>query len=304
MIYTITFNPTLDYAIAIDELRPYAFQRADDTKMAPGGKGINTAIILNRLEIPVTAIGFLGGHTGSVILNGLQKEGVKTKFIPIEGVNRINIKFYHPEARSTSVNTPGPFVSEKEIADLFRLLENIENKSYVVISGNITRGMPDDIYRKVMRYLNRRDVRIIVDAEARFLRLAMEERPFLVKPNATEFEDYFQLSSGQVARFKKADYSRYLKEMILDGAQNVALTVGDKGAYLMDSDFNLYHAPAPQVKVVSDVGAGDSFVAGFLASYIEHEDLKQALEFGVLCGAATATTLFQASKEDIEKLIK
>lgn len=303
MIYTITFNPSLDYAIEIDELRPYSFQRASGTKIAPGGKGINTAIVLNRLGVDVIAIGFLGGHTGAVILNELQKEGVITHFVPINEMNRINLKFYHAERKTTSVNTPGPYISKSELDDLYRRLDEIEAGSYVVFSGALAQGIPENTYATLMRYLRSKKVKIIVDAEAHYLKPAMQEHPFLIKPNLTEFEDYFGLSSGVTKNYKEKDFAPYLRRLIDDGAENVALTLGEKGAILMDKNYNLYFERSPYVNVVSSVGAGDSFVAGFLASYSKDEDLAAALKFGVVCGAAAASVLFQATKEDVEKLL-
>ena len=297
MIYTVTFNPSLDYIISIDHFQAGKINRTADELILPGGKGINVSIILKNLGYDNTALGFLAGFTGKEIQRLLGEIGIRTDFIHAEnGLSRINVKMRSDQ--ETEINGRGPLIREEELAKLFRQLDRLEAEDILVLSGSIPSSIPETIYMEIMNYLDGRGVRITVDAEKELLLKVLPYHPFLIKPNELELGSIFQteIRSKEDALI----HARKLREM---GARNVLVSMAEKGAVLITETGEAYQAQAPKGTLRNSVGAGDSMVAGFLAGYLKNHDYREAFHLGVCAGSATAFCDGLAGKLEIEVLM-
>ncbi len=303
MIYTLTLNPCLDYTMRLATVHFNGVNVAQSSIVHAGGKGINVSIVLARLGLPNTAMGFLGGKTGASILNEIQKEGVLPEFVIISEDSRMNFKITDEEGQTTEINGLGPNIADRELSELFRKLNEIQNGDFLVISGSVPPNIPNDIYAQILKYLSFKKIKVIVDARKDLLKATLPCRPFLIKPNLTEVAELFDIELPPGASLPDEDLAECMEELLSMGAQNVLISLGPKGAIFMGQDHNLIRMPAPDGKVVSAVGAGDSLVAGFLAGYIETKDFNYSLRLGTACGSATAFTSWLATAEDIERLL-
>lgn len=296
MIYTITFNPALDYIMAVDNLELGSVNRSKTEKILPGGKGINVSMVLTNLGVENTALGFVAGYTGKNIEDIIKERGCKTDFVTLkEGLSRINVKLMSkPE---TEINGNGPRISEAEVDELFGKLDNLKADDALVLAGSVPSSLPDDIYSRILEHLKDNDVRIVVDATGDLLVNCLKYKPFLIKPNNFELEQIFNTKFN--SREDIIKYAFKLKEM---GALNVLVSMGKKGAILVDEQGTVYDMIAPDGKVVNTVGAGDSMVAGFLAGYCEKKDYEYAFKFAVATGSASAFSEDLATKEDVDKV--
>ena len=297
MIYTVTFNPSLDYIIRVDHFQAGRINRTVNELILPGGKGINVSIILKNLGYDNTALGFLAGFTGREIQRLLEETGIQTDFIhTVNGTSRINVKMRSDQ--ETEINGRGPFVREEEIEMLFHQLDRLEAEDILVLSGSIPSCIPETIYMDIMKYLDGRGVRIAVDAEKDLLLKVLPYHPFLIKPNDLELGSIFQ-----TAIRSKEDaliHARKLREL---GAENVLVSMAEKGAVLITETDEEYQAAAPKGTLRNSVGAGDSMVAGFLAGYLKNHDCREAFRLGVCAGSATAFCDGLAGKAEIETLL-
>ena len=284
MIYTVTFNPSLDYIVSVKDFRTGIVNRTTDEIIFPGGKGINVSMVLKNLGYDNTAMGFMAGFTGEAICSMLQKKGVTTDFITVEkGVSRINVKLRSDE--ETEINGQGPEIEAKDIDKLYRKLDVLEDGDTLVLAGSIPDVMPQSIYMDIMKYLEKKNIYIVVDATRDLLVNVLAYRPFLIKPNNHEV----------VAHAKK------LQEK---GARNVLVSMAGDGAVLVTEDGNEFRAEAPKGKVVNSVGAGDSMVAGFIAGFLSTREYMQAFKMGVCTGSASAFSEELATKKEVEELLK
>lgn len=300
MIYTLTLNPCLDYNISVDEIAIGDMNRISEAEIYAGGKGINVAIVLARLGIPVTALGFLGGRNGASILAQVQHEGVITDFVPINEENRTNIKIRDKNGRTTEINSRGPKIHNRELSEIQRKLDQIEDDDFLVISGSVPEDVPVTIYRDLARYLQQKNVHVIIDASGELLRYGLEAKPFLIKPNREELATLFDIKHPEELDEKTIE--KYLLSLIDHGVEQVIVSLGKDGAAFMDQSRKLFIVKAPTVNVVSAVGSGDSLIAGFLAEYITANDALNSLKLGVASGTATSTQKWLANKADIEKI--
>lgn len=299
MIYTVTFNPSLDYVVQADELCPGQVNRTLKEHIYPGGKGNNVSVILSNLGHESKALGFKAGFTGEQMERMLESYGCRTDFIPLEeGLTRINVKVKAKE--ETEINGQGPAITPEAIEELFCRMEALEKGDVLVLAGSIPNTLPEDIYEKIMERLQGRGVRIIVDATGELLVNVLKYRPFLIKPNNHELGEIFgkELKSEE----EIVEYAGKLQKM---GAVNVLISMAAKGAVLVTEDGNVFKKLPPKGNVVNSVGAGDSMVAGFTAGYLNTGDYVKALELGTAAGSATAFVSWLASREEIvEKLDK
>ena len=297
MIYTVTFNPSLDYIITTDNLTVGEINRVTSELILSGGKGINVSTVLNHLGVENTALGFVAGFTGNEIENGFQKSGGKCDFIHLEkGLSRINVKIKAKE--ETEINGMGPEISEKELQQLFTQLDTLQAEDILILAGSVPTSLPQDIYQKIMARLQNKEIKIIVDATKDLLVNVMKYHPFLIKPNNHELEEIFgtQLKSNE-------EIIQYAKELQKIGARNVLVSMAGDGAILVAEDGNVYESEAPKGEVVNSVGAGDSMVAGFVAGYLATEDYKQAFKMGIAAGSASAFSEELAKKEEVEAIL-
>ena len=296
MIYTVTFNPSLDYIVSVDNFQMGMTNRTSSEMMLPGGKGINVSIVLKNLGFDSTALGFTAGFTGDEIAKSLMNMGVKSGFIRIgEGISRINLKLKNIEG--TEINGRGPDISKESLAELMEQLEQLEAGDVLVLAGSIPPSIPDDIYSQILKKLQEKGILTIVDAVKDLLLPVLEYRPFLIKPNNYELGELFGVKLS--AREEVIPYGKRLQEM---GARNVLISLAGEGAVLIAENQEVYSAPAPKGTLINGVGAGDSMVAGFLAGWLEKHDYRHAFHMGVAAGSASAFSEQLAAREEIQTL--
>lgn len=298
MIYTVTFNPSLDYIVRVDHFRIGTVNRTTYENVLPGGKGINVSIVLKNLGHESTALGFMAGFTGREIETRLAAFGVRSDFIEIQnGMSRINVKMKSDE--ESEINGQGPLISSKDIDRLYAKLDALQSGDILVISGSIPNSLPDDIYERIMIRLQGRGIDIVVDATRDLLVNVLKYHPFLIKPNNHELGEIFG------AELKKQDeVIPYAKKLQEKGARNVLISMAGEGAVFISEKGDILKSRAPKGTVVNSVGAGDSMVAGFLTGYIESgSDYAKAFKMGVCTGSASAFSPNLATKEEVETLL-
>lgn len=296
MIYTVTFNPSLDYIVSVSDFKLGLTNRTDSELLLPGGKGINVSTVLQNLGIANTALGFTAGFVGEEVRKEVEQLGVKAEFISLdEGVSRINLKLKSIDG--TEINGQGPKIPREAVDALMTQLDRLGAEDTLVLAGSIPASMPDDIYQKIMERLDGRGVRIVVDATKDLLLNVLGHHPFLIKPNNHELGDIFGVKLSE--REEVVPYAKKLQEK---GAVNVLVSMAGKGAVLLAEDGSVYAAEAPKGILKNGVGAGDSMVAGFLAGYGESGDYEHAFRMGLAAGSASAFSEQLATKDEIEKV--
>ena len=293
MIYTVTFNPSLDYIVSVDDFKLGLTNRTSSELILPGGKGTNVSTVLKNLGLESTALGFVAGFTGNEIVKRLNDMGIKSDFISIEnGISRINLKLKSIDG--TEINGAGPDISEEKVNELRDKLNQLKEGDVLVLAGSIPSSMSDNIYRDIMADLKDRGVMIVVDATKDLHLNVLEYHPFLIKPNNHELGEIFDVKL--TTREEVIPYGRKLQEK---GARNVLVSMAGEGAVLIAEDGQVFDAPAPKGKLINGVGAGDSMVAGFVAGWIEKQDYEYAFHMGVASGSASAFSENLATKEEI-----
>lgn len=293
MIYTVTFNPSLDYIVTVDNFTCGIVNRTKNEILFPGGKGINVSMVLKNLGHENTALGFLAGFTGRELERLLEEKGVATDFIPVEkGMTRINVKLRSD--RETEINGQGPAISREDIARLYQKLDKLQDGDILVLAGSIPDIMPGSMYMDILRHLQDKNLRIVVDATRDLLVNVLQYHPFLIKPNNHELGEIF----GTIIE-KKEDVIAYARKLQDKGARNVLVSMAGAGAVLVAEDGTVLKAEAPKGKVRNSVGAGDSMVAGFLAGYLESGSYTDAFRMGVCAGSASAFSEELALREEV-----
>ena len=299
MIYTVTFNPAIDYIAEINELKKNDINRTTSEKILAGGKGINVSIVLNNLGIESVALGFIGGFTGQEIKRKVEEFGVKTDFVYIpDKFSRINVKLQTNVngkiVEETAINGEGPKITEQEIDEFMRKIEKIEQDDFIVLAGSVSRNMNDDIYEKICSKVKQKGAKIVADATGKLLVNVLKHKPFLIKPNKHELEEIFEKQMETDEEI--VSYARKLQEM---GAENVLISMDKDGAILITKDKKLLYSEAPKGKVVNSVGSGDSMVAGFITGFLTYKDYEKALKLGIASGSASAFSENLATKDEI-----
>ena len=298
MVYTVTFNPSLDYIVSVEDFRLGLTNRTDSEVILPGGKGLNVSIVLSNLGIENTALGFVAGFTGEEIVRRVEGMGVKSDFIRLrEGISRINLKLKSIDG--TEINGRGPRIGREAVGELMGRLDALGEGDVLVLAGSIPGSMPDETYGKIMERLAGRGVMTVVDATKNLLMNVLEYRPFLVKPNSHELGEIFGVELRD--REEAIPYARRLREL---GAVNVLVSMAGQGAVLAAGDGEVYAASAPRGKLVNGVGAGDSMVAGFLAGWMERHEYGHAFRMGIAAGSASAFSELLATREEVTDLYR
>lgn len=298
MIYTVTFNPALDYVVTVNHFTPGRVNRTIRENIFYGGKGINVSALLANLGYQSTALGFVAGFTGDEIERGVKKLGFQSDFIKAEkGMSRINVKLKSDE--ESEINGMGPEITAGDVKVLFEKLSHLEQGDVLVLSGSIPACVDEDIYERIMEMLDGRGIRIVVDAEKDLLLNVLKYRPFLIKPNNHELGQMFGVTVATDEDI--AAYAGKLREM---GAVNVLVSMAKDGAILVAEDGSIYRQGVARGTVRNSVGAGDSMVAGFIAGYLETGDYRYALKLGTACGGATAFSDGIGTKQDIMELME
>ncbi len=296
MIYTVTLNPAIDYVMKPKEFCQGKINRSVAESVHFGGKGINVSTVLGELSVPSVATGFIGGFTGQALINGIKTEYIKTDFVNIEGLTRINVKLRH--GTETDINSAGPQVSESEIAQLILKLGSAQDGDIIVLSGSLPKGVGKTVYADIMESLKHKNIKFVVDAEGELLTETLKFNPFLIKPNTDELGAVFGVEIQSVEECFL--YAEKLQDL---GAENVLVSMGKDGAVLIDSDGNKYAKKSAVGKAVNTVGAGDSMLAGFVAGYLQKGDFDYALTLGTAAGSATAFSEGLADRRSILKVL-
>lgn len=298
MIYTVTFNPSLDYIVSVDDFKLGLTNRTSSELILPGGKGTNVSTVLKNLGLESTALGFVAGFTGNEIVKRLNDMGIKSDFISIEnGISRINLKLKSIDG--TEINGAGPDISEEKVNELMDKLNQLKEGDVLVLAGSIPSSMSDNIYRDIMADLKDRGVMIVVDATKDLLLNVLEYHPFLIKPNNHELGEIFDVKL--TTREEVIPYGRKLQEK---GARNVLISMAGEGAVLIAENGEVYSSPAPKGTLVNGVGAGDSMVAGFMTGWMEKQDYEHAFRMGVATGSASAFSEYLATRPEVEEVYK
>lgn len=298
MIYTVTFNPSLDYIASCDDFKLGETNRTSSELIFPGGKGINVSIVLRNLGLETSALGFLAGFTGKEIKRLIEKEGICDKMIWVnEGYSRINVKL--KSKQESELNGIGPKIDLEAIEKLYLELDKLNSDDILVLAGSIPNCLPLTMYSDIMSYLKDKNIKIVVDATKDLLKNVLKYQPFLIKPNNYELGELFNVKLEN-----NEDIIFYAKKLQSMGARNVLVSMSKNGAILVCENNEVYYLMAPKGKLVNSVGAGDSMVAGFLYGYLKYHDYKQAFKYGVSAGSASAFSEKLASKEEIENLYK
>lgn len=297
MVYTVTFNPAIDYVVHADEMRVGEVNRTKGEEIYFGGKGINVSMVLSELGIKSRALGFVAGFTGAAIENGVAEKGIETDFVHLEGgFSRINVKIKSSD--ETELNGQGPVIDDKSLNELFSKLDKIEDGDTIVLAGSIPSSMPADVYERILERLSGKKIKAVVDATKDLLMNVLKYKPFLIKPNNHELGEMFGVTLKTNEEI--AEYAQKLKDM---GAQNVLVSMAGDGALLLDENGKTHSCGVCKGKVKNSVGAGDSMVAGFIAGS-QQGDYEYALKLGTAAGGATAFSEGLAVKEEIFRLLK
>lgn len=297
MVYTVTFNPAIDYVVHVDDMEPGMTNRTKSEEIYFGGKGINVSIVLKELGITSKALGFVAGFTGKAIEEGMQDMGVDTDFVTLEsGNSRINVKIKSKE--ETELNAQGPRISESAINEIFDKLSKLEDGDTLVLAGSIPNTLPADIYEKILASLQDKEIKFVVDATGDLLLNVLKYKPFLIKPNNHELGEMFKTEIKN-----NDDVIKYAKKLRELGARNVLISMAGDGAILIDENDEVHHLGVCKGTVKNSVGAGDSMVAGFIAGS-STADYEYALKLGTATGGATAFSDGLAKRADIDALLK
>lgn len=298
MIYTVTFNPAVDYVVHTDEMKTGMTNRSTKEDVYFGGKGINVSVILNELGVKSRALGFVAGFTGDAVEKGISDQGIETDFIHLKsGLTRINVKIKADD--ETELNCSGPDIDEESVNILFEKLDKLENGDILILAGSIPKSLPADIYARILKKMSAKGVSAAVDATGKLLLNVLEYKPLVVKPNNFELGDMFGVELHGTDEV--IEYAKKLRSM---GAVNVLVSMAGDGAVLVDENDQVHVCGVCSGTVKNSVGAGDSMLAGFIAGYSEKHDYGYALKLGTAAGGATAFSDGLASGSYIRELFE
>ncbi|EKU48565.1 1-phosphofructokinase [Staphylococcus massiliensis] len=295
MIYTITFNPSVDYVMETSDFKEGSLNRSQNTYKFAGGKGINVSRILNSLGVKSVAYGFIGGFTGSFIKKVLKEEGISTNFVELEQDSRINVKL--KGIKETEINASGPFVSNEDFKALCDEINQINKGDIVIVSGSVPPSLSKNVYSDIAKIVKNKCANLVVDAEKDLLLSTLEYQPLLIKPNLNELEEIFNTSIST-----EEEVIKYGRKLIEKGARSIIVSLGADGAIYLDNDYIL-KATVPKGSVVNTIGAGDSTVAGMIAGIANKKGIKTSFKLAIASGSATAFSKDLATGTKIESLI-
>ncbi|MGX6445645.1 1-phosphofructokinase [Neobacillus sp. K501] len=295
MIYTLTLNPSLDYIVELDQVSLGELNRTKNESKFPGGKGINVSQVLKRLDVDSKALGFIGGFTGDYIESFLHSLEIQTDFVRVNEDTRINVKL--KSENETEINAKGPNITKENFETLKTKIRALTSEDILVLAGSIPSTMPASTYEELVKICNENGTKFVVDAEGELLKKVLPLRPFLIKPNHHELGDLFDTEINTCE-----EVIPYGQELIKQGAQNVIVSLAGNGAVLINKDIAII-ATVPKGEVKSSVGAGDSMVAGFIATYKKTKSIEEAFRFSVAAGSATAFSIGLCSREKMESLL-
>lgn len=308
MIYTVTFNPSLDYIVGVDNFQTGKVNRTSEEVIFPGGKGINVSIVLGNLGIKSTPLGFTAGFTGGEIKRLLKKFEIEDEFIDVaNGLSRINVKLRSlggegadkKVVEESEINGMGPMIDKASLDKFYEQIDQLQKDDVLILAGSIPTVLPDTMYRDIMARISEKEILVVVDATNDLLVNVLQYHPFLIKPNNHELGEIFGVTIES-----KDDVILYAKKLQEKGARNVLISMAGDGAVLVAENGDAYKMEAPKGKVKNSVGAGDSMVAGFVYGYLTEKDYEKAFHYGVCTGSASAFSEKLATKEEVLKLLE
>lgn len=297
MIYTVTFNPSLDYIVSVKQFQIGMTNRTCEELILPGGKGLNVSMVLHALGVENVALGFTAGFVGEEIKRRIKEFGIIPSFIDLgEGTSRINLKLKSSDG--TEINGMGPVIPKEKVDELMEKLKVLQKKDTLVLAGSIPPSMSEDIYSEIIKEMGKKEVNTVVDATGKLLLNVLPYHPFLIKPNRQELSEIFG-----VPMTDRRETAEYAKKLQKQGAKNVLVSMGGEGALLVTQKGEVYEGDAPKGKLVNSIGAGDSMVAGFLAGYLKTHSYQEAFRWGLAAGSASAFSENLATAEAIKALL-
>lgn len=301
MIYTVTFNPAVDYVLRLPSLNGGSVNRTTSEKICWGGKGINVSYVLKMLGTESTAWGFAAGFTGAALTEAVKEMGISADFITLdEGFTRICVKLFETDsARETEINPGGPVISSEAIDKLLKKTDTLKSGDVLILAGSVPKSVPEDIYETICRRLENSGVLIAADASGGLLTKLLKYKPFLIKPNHHEASE---LLGCPIYNADQAEACALRLRVM--GASNVIVSMAENGSVLAAEDANVYRIGAPKGTAVNSVGAGDSMLAGFIAGYINTKNYETALKWGTAAGSATAFSAGLADRPTFDRLLK
>lgn len=294
MIYTVTFNPSIDYVMFVDDFKIDGLNRAQDTNKFAGGKGINVSRVLKTLGVDSTALGFAGGFPGDFIAQTLKDSDIHTDFVQVEEDTRINVKL--KTGQETEVNAQGPNVTDAQFQSLLNQIKETTDNDTVIVAGSVPKSIPSDAYAQIAKITRQTGAQLVVDAEKDLVETVLEYQPLFIKPNKDELEVMFNTSVKN-----DEDVIKYAKQILEKGAQSVIVSLGGDGAIYVDHQQSI-KAVNPKGEVINTVGSGDSTVAGMVAGLTTGLSVQDAFKQAVASGTATAFDADLATKEAIENI--
>lgn len=295
MIYTCTITPSLDYTTYLPSFKTGELNRSNDVHYYPGGKGINVSRVLKRLNIDSVAICYAGGFVGDYIQACLHEESIQTDFIETAETTRINVKIKAEE--ESELNGPGPKLTAAQQQKLVGKVQVMKKGDWFVLAGSLPESIPISFFEQLAEICEKNDVHFVFDTSGPALKKLIHMKPFLMKPNAEELGELFDTTITT-----KQEAFHYARKLVALGVQHVVVSMGGEGALLVTEKLAL-EAEAPKGQVVNTVGAGDSLVAGFIASYVQHENVREAFRYGVATGSATAFRSDLCERADVLEMI-
>lgn len=295
MIYTVTLNPSIDYIVHVEGLKLGDLNRMTNDFKLPGGKGINVSRILKRIHAESTALGFLGGFTGTFIADWLAKEQIQTNFTTVREDTRINIKL--KSETETEINGLGPAICNEEMQDLKQALSLISEGDIVILSGSTPATLREGFYEELIQIIKDKNAEFIIDTTGKDLLNALPQKPLLIKPNNHELAELFNVEFQTME-----DILPFGERLLEDGAKHVIISMAGDGALLFTEE-GIYRSNVLKRPLKNSVGAGDSMIAGFVGTFAKNGDPIEAFKWGVACGSATAFSDDLASADLINELI-
>lgn len=294
MIYTVTFNPSIDYVIFTNDFKIDGLNRATATYKFAGGKGINVSRVLKTLDVESTALGFAGGFPGKFIADTLNNSAIQSNFIEVDEDTRINVKL--KTGQETEINAPGPHITSAQFEQLLQQIKNTTSEDIVIVAGSVPSSIPSDAYAQIAQITAQTGAKLVVDAEKELAESVLSYHPLFIKPNKDELEVMFNTTVNS-----EEDVIKYGRLLVDKGAQSVIVSLGGDGAIYIDKEISI-KAVNPQGKVVNTVGSGDSTVAGMVAGIASGLTIEKAFQQAVACGTATAFDEDLATRDAIEKI--
>lgn len=298
-IYTCTMNLAIDLFIETEEMHPFMVNRTKEDDIQANGKGVNVSLVLKMLDFPSTALGFSAGFTGKYIEDYLQQKQIQTDFIEVPGMTRINVfTQVNQTGEEYKLVNQGPEIPQTAVHNFLNQIRVLQAEDYLCVSGSLPRGLSPKVLIEISRICQEKEVHLIIDSSDQEAMDCLPYRPFLLKPNEEELSSWFGRKM-----VTDEDYFVYGQRLVELGAENVLLSLGEKGAILFTKD-RVFRGNSPKGKVVNTACAGDTMLGAFLAGYMNRRPLDETLRKSIAAGSSTAFRKGLTDFLDVEELSK